>query len=178
MSQLQAFIVSVNAPSEVSEASCPVDGDENMRFRSGDQVVQCPICGRWYHTECWSHLGDRCGILNCGGNGAISQAIQPVQSNIEPDVNIVILSDESQEENIPLPSPLPDFPPLVLPDRNLNEEIKIFSTEDAPIRIRLPGEQVNTKRVKGSTKVASGGVVLLVVIGLIILIIVLIVLLR
>ena len=64
-------LVSVDAASPHLGQPCPNEQDDDTRFRVGDQLMICPVCGRPHHLDCWEWNDDHCygGIAPCAGAG-------------------------------------------------------------------------------------------------------------
>ncbi|MCH7527611.1 MAG: hypothetical protein IID39_09250 [Planctomycetes bacterium] len=64
-------LVSVDAASPYLGQPCPNEQDDDTRFRVGDQLIICPVCGRAHHLDCWEWNDDHCygGIAPCAGAG-------------------------------------------------------------------------------------------------------------
>ena len=57
--------------SEVAGRECAFCGDT---LQTGDQVIECPVCRTFHHTECWRFGGNKCARLGCTGHGALAGA--------------------------------------------------------------------------------------------------------
>ncbi len=67
--------------SEVIGRGCAFCGDT---LRTGDRIVQCPVCLTFHHTECWHFGGNKCARLGCTGHGEIAgaKAVPLIQSSV------------------------------------------------------------------------------------------------